>query len=139
MTPIIVGTNVFEGSDTPLAIDHANVVRVTTDEHGEPRISVDVAAPPARIPVRVESNVARSDGTVVDVDIPRHALVVRVLGHRVIEVRRIGGAIHLWLDFRPIGLTIHSDDNALYLGSSALSGNTIKTSGVGILLSTGEK
>lgn len=42
MSPIIIGSNVFEGSDTPLAIDHSNVVRVTTDEHGELQISVEI-------------------------------------------------------------------------------------------------
>jgi len=133
----VFGTNVLIGSDTPLKIDTSQAIRVSTDEHGTPKVSANIEAPPADRPLRIESNVATTHGAEVETN--ADMVRVRLNGDPVIEARRIGDSIHLVLDLRPLGLSIYSDDQALHLGASVLVGNTIRTSGAAIILSTGER
>jgi len=137
MSPIVLGTNVLIGSDTPLVIDTSQAIRVTTDERGTVKVSANIEAPPARRSFRIESNVATTEGA--EVEVMADMVRVRLNGDSVIEARRIGDSIHLMLDLRPLGLSIYSSEDALHVGSSVLVGNTIRTSGAAIVLSTGER
>jgi hypothetical protein len=131
MTSIVVGTNVFVECDTPLVIDGVPAIQISRDD-GMLELSVEVSAPPARHPVRVSENAAVSADTTVSAR--RESVDVFVSGEPIVRAQRVGGVTHLRLDLRPVGLFIYSDDEALHLGASVLTGNTIRA---GINLSTG--
>lgn len=73
----------------------------------------------------------------VDVSVKENKVVVSVKGNSVLTVEAIGEqrAVVSKIDFRPLGLNIFGNSDALSLGGTKLSHNTI--SGVGIAFSLG--
>lgn len=134
MSDIVVGTNVFADCEVPLAIDGTPVIHVAIDQNDQLKLSVQVNAPPAKQILRIVSNVVHAgDATVAEA---KNSVEVRSGGSRVVAAKRVGDAVEVELDLRPLGLFIFSDDRALHVGASVLSGNTMTGSKTGIALST---
>lgn len=136
MSSIVVGTNVFADCEVPLAIDGSPAIQVTIDETEHLRLSVHLNAPPAKHALRITSNVVeRGEATVSETP---DSIEVRSAGTTVITARRVGDRVQVQIDLRPFGLYIFSDDRALHVGTSVLSGNTMAGARTGISLSTSE-
>lgn len=135
MTDIVVGTNMFADCDVPIAIDGLPAIQIAIDESDRLRVTVQLDAPPAKRALRVASNVVQiGEATVIETP---DSVEVRSAGSTVIAARRVADVVEVDLDLRPFGLFIFSDEQALHVGTSVLSGNTMSGAKTGIALSTG--
>lgn len=134
MSSIVVGTNVFVDCETPLEIDRAPLIQVSTDAAGDLRLTVQINSPPANRPLRVNSNVVEVGDAVVSK--AADSVEVHSSGSTIVAARRVGDVVHVRLDLRPLGVFIFSDDRALHVGASVFSGNTIAGARTGIALAT---
>ncbi len=130
---LTLGTNRFIDCERVLVIDETSVLTLEEAAGGRLLASFKVPSPPARQPVEVRGNEVFAGPVLVES--PNNAVVVLMGESTLLSARRAPEGYEVKLDLRPSGLAIYSDDTALHIGGSVLSGNTFRAE-TGIRLST---
>lgn len=131
MSKIIIGTNIIEDCINPIVISGVPLFSYKL-ESDIIKLSFQVNSPPANTTIKLVDN-EKIQGD-VDLTIDNKTATLKFGEKTLIEINLENETAHVNLDLRPIALHIYSDDKALYVGGSQLSGTVIKncTNGIGI-------
>ena len=125
MTRLLLGTNTIENCDNALVIAGTPLFSYRKADD-KPSISFRISSPPASMEIDVRDNIVHKGNVIVDIDAISSKLMIK-LGDRVImnlSLRDDEAIVNL--DLRPLGLLIFTDHQALHIGGSQLSQNTLK-------------
>jgi hypothetical protein len=131
MSRVILGTNIIEDCKTVMTISGTPLFSYRMEPDGV-KLSFNILPPPANSEIRIEGNVIGRGNVVVKAD--QSSVTINRGDVKLLHLYIEGETAVVHLDLRPLGLRIYTDSNALYIGSSQLSQNTIKqcTNGIAI-------
>lgn len=131
MSRIIIGTNLIEDCDTVITISGVPLFSYEVVQE-KTSLSFNVPCPPATKEVQIKDNVVLKGDVTLKAN--SNSASVKLGDSLLIELLVKGDTTIVHLDLRPLGLRIHTDSNALYIGSSQLSQNIIKQCAKGIAI-----
>lgn len=123
MNRIVIGTNVIEDCENAIIISGKPLFSYRLDNETM-LFSFNVSSPQATTVIQIKNNVIQKGKVTLKAD--SKSVTVKLGNLLLMELLIKGDTAHVNLDLRPLGLHIYTDKNALHVGGSQLSENTIK-------------
>lgn len=123
MNRIVIGTNVIEDCENAIIISGKPLFSYRLDNETM-LFSFNVSSPQATTVIQIKNNVIQKGKVTLKAD--SKSVTVKLGNLLLMELLIKGDTAHVNLDLRPLGLHIYTDKNALHIGGSQLSENTIK-------------
>lgn len=123
MSRIVIGTNVIEDCENAIIISGKPLFSYRLDNETM-LFSFNVSSPQATTVIQIKDNVIQEGKVTLKAD--SKSITVKLGNLLLMELLIKGDTAHVNLDLRPLGLHIYTDKNALHVGGSQLSENTIK-------------
>ncbi|MEE8330089.1 MAG: hypothetical protein V3R54_09190 [Thermodesulfovibrionia bacterium] len=123
MNRIVIGTNVIEDCENAIIISGKPLFSYRLDNETM-LFSFNVSSPQATTVIQIKDNVIQKGKVTLKAD--SKSVTVKLGNLLLMELLIKGDTAHVNLDLRPLGLHIYTDKNALHVGGSQLSENTIK-------------
>lgn len=124
MNRISIGTNLIENCENPLVILGRPLFSFRTEPDGV-KLTFQLSSPPADTEILVENN--KTPKGDIDVRVEGKAVSISLGDKEIFSLRVLDEEMAtVFLDLRPVGLAIYTDEKGLYVGGSQLSGIVFK-------------
>ncbi|MDP2689549.1 MAG: hypothetical protein Q8P48_05505 [Deltaproteobacteria bacterium] len=120
MSTVSIGTNLLIDCENPIVIMGKPLFTYKKDSEGI-KLSFDISSPPSNTAIKVLDN-QRMEGAVT-INTGTKSASITFNNSKLIELIVEGDTAIVNLDLRPLSIHIYTDQNALYVGGSQLSGN----------------
>lgn len=137
MKKIVIGANIFENCTNPIVIFGMPLFSLKKDSESL-KLSFNVPAPPNKTSVKIEDNKILEGNINIRVDANTASVFLRSNDSKpdakIFEIILKDDVAWVNFDLRPLSLHIYTNQNALFIGGSQLSGNTFAECENGIVI-----